>query len=227
MLGEPGLRRMVRQAAWIRSLMATYVKSPRGTSVGGLFGERPGKEVLQWNGAQQAAFLIYVGQTTRDAVAECDYRWAEILRDDDDGDPSLGDAAFYGAQSLLNTDQGIRGLLAITNDLCYVRSMKLGLDEWFTSESSGASDQSSVDVVLASMDELPIADFLTSLSAELTSFDWRTSSAPCLTDEERTRKSAFRGSGGYRELRRQLLDHLRRGTGDVAEAAQEVYQLLG
>ena len=227
MLGERGLKRMVRQAAWIRSLMATYIKSARGTAIGGLFGERPGKEVLRWNGAQQVAFLIFVGQTIRDAVAECEHPWAEALRLDDEGDEEKDDPAFYGAHSLLNTDQGVRGLLFVTNDLCYVQSKKLGLDDWFTAESSGASHQSAVDTILEDLDELPVSEFLEELSSELASFDWRTSSAPDLLDEQRTIKSAFRGSGGYRELRRQLLVHLRNGTGDVADAADEVHYSLG
>ena len=227
MLGERGLRRMVRQAAWIRSLMATYVKSARGTAVGGLFGERPEKEVLHWNGAQQAAFLIYVGQKMRDAVVECDHPWAEALRVDDERDEEQDDPVFYGSHSLLNTDQGVRGLLSVTNDLCYVRSNSLGLDEWFTTESSGASDQLAVDTILKDLDELPVSGFLADLSSELARFDWRTSSAPDLLEVQRTIKSAFRGSGGYRELRRQLLDHLRNGTSDVSDAADEVFRSLG
>ena len=56
----------------------------------------------------------------RDAVEESDYAWAEVLREEDDWDAETDDPAFYGAHSLLNTDQGIRGLLFVTNDLCYV-----------------------------------------------------------------------------------------------------------
>lgn len=227
MLGERGLKRMVRQAAWIRSLMATYIKSARGTAIGGLFGERPGKEVLHWNGAQQVAFLIFVGQTIRDAIGECDHSWAETLRLDDEGDEEHDNPAFYGAHSLLNTDQGVRGLLSVTNDLCYVRSSVLGLDKWFAAESSSASDQTAVDTILKDLDHLPVSKFLADLSSDLARFDWRTSSAPDLSDEQRTIKSAFRGSGGYRELRRQLLVHLGNGTGDVADAAKEVYLSLG
>jgi len=64
MLGEPGLTdAMVSQAAWIRSLMATFVKlwEGRGVSIGGLFGARLGnhREALPWSRAQQAALLIW------------------------------------------------------------------------------------------------------------------------------------------------------------------------
>ena len=231
MLGELGLKPMVRQAAWIRSLMATYVKSARGTAIGGLFGERPGKEVLHWNGAQQAAFFIHVGQNMRDAVADCEYMWAETLRHDQEVEDEVGeqsdDLAFYGPHSLLNTDQGVRGLLFITNDLCYMRSGSLGLDRWFTDESSDASDHLVVGTIMNPLDKSCVSRFLADLSSELARFDWRTSSAPGLSEEQRTIKSAFRGSGGYRELRRQLLVHLGNGTGDVANAAKEVHLSLG
>ncbi len=63
MLGESGLREvMVSQAAWIRALTATYVRSweSRGASIGGLYGAPVGGQqgVLPWSRAQQAAFLI-------------------------------------------------------------------------------------------------------------------------------------------------------------------------
>ena len=227
MLGERGLKRMVRQAAWIRSLMATYVKSARGTSIGGLFGGRPGKNVLPWDGAQQAAFLIMVGQKMRDAVSEADYDWAGVLREEAESDDDDKDAAFYGANSLLNTDQGIRGLLVVTNDLCYVQSEQLELESWFSSDSSGASDQEAIDEELESLNQHYVADFLDELCFALAKFDWRTSAAPDLTEEERVLKTAYRGGSGYRELRRQLLNHLRNESGRVAEAAEDVLSLIG
>ena len=217
---------MVRQAAWIRSLMATYVKSTHGTRIGGLFGGRPDKEVLPWNGAQQAAFLILMGQRVRDAVEECDYSWAQILREEAGEDEDEEAQAFYGASSLMNTDQGIRGLLSVTNDLCYVLADELQLEGWFSSTSSGADDQYSVNAELDKLQVQPVAQFLGELGVELAKFDWRTSSAGRLSEDERILKSAYRGSGGYRELRRQLISHLRSGTGRVADAATEVYDLM-
>ena len=229
MLGERGLKPMVRQAAWIRSLMSTYVKSARGTRIGGLFGGRPGREVLGWNGAQQAAFLILMGQKMRDAVALCDYEWAETLREEagyPDGDM---DPAFYETYSLLNTDQGVRGLLFVTNDLCSILAEHLGLEDWLSSSSgaSGADDPDAISDELDDLDERPAAKFLDDLSAALAMFDWRTSRAPGLTEDERILKTTYRGGSGYRELRRQLLLHLKNDDGLVADAASEAYGLLG
>ena len=230
MLGERGLRRMVRQAAWIRSLMATYVKSTRGTRIGGLFGGKPGSDFLPWNGAQQAAFLILMGQKMRDAVVESDFEWVEVLRDEDEfyDEGEEKHPAFYGANSLLNTDQGIRGLLFVTNDLCYVMADVLELENWFRFTSSGASDPNAIEEELNNLRQLPVADFLDELSFELAKYDWRTSAATGLTEEQRVQRAAYRGSSGYKEIRLQLLEHLLTGgTKRIADAASNVYGLLG
>ena len=68
--------------------------------------------------------------------------------------------------------------------------------------------------------------FLSELGKVLATYDWRASSAPHLSDDERLRKAAFRGSGGYKELRREVLTHLAKGTGDVARAAKAAIKLL-
>ena len=229
MLGESGLKRMVRQAAWIRSLMASYVKSSRGTSIGGLFGGRPGREFLPWNGAQQAAFLIFVGQRVHGAITECDYDWARALRSDSvsEDEDETQDRAFYGPNSLLNTDQGIRCLLFVTNDLCYTMADYLGIQDWFSYTSSGADDAGAIDEALEELWELRVAEFVLDLSSELARFDWRTSAADGLDEEERVVKAAYRGSGGYRVLRTQVLHHLSIVPGEVGNAAMKVIDLLG
>ena len=86
MLGESGLKAMVRQASWIRSLTATYVKTERGTRIGGLFGRGTEKGISRWNGAQQAAFLILVGQKIQEAINDSDYEWAQSLRTEEKQD---------------------------------------------------------------------------------------------------------------------------------------------
>ena len=227
MLGETGLKPMVRQAAWIRSLMATYVKSAHGTRIGGLFGGRPNKEVLGWNGAQQTAFLVLMGQKMRDAIAKCNRSWAALLRESFGPGEGSHDPAFFSGNSLLNTDQGIRGLLSVTNDLCYLMADHLELEKWYSYSWSGADDEDAVNQELEELKGHSVVAFLENLSSELAEFDWRTSSAPGLTEDERVLKTTYRGSSGYRELRRQLLGHLRNGTGNVASAASEAYDLLG
>jgi len=234
MLGEPGLKQaMVSQAAWIRSLMATYVKAWEGKQVkiGGLFGAKLGsnKEVLPWSRAQQAAFLILMGQKISDAIKKCKEPWAECLRKKTNKEDfeQVEDLAFAGHYTLLNTDQGIRAILYITNDLCYVCAEKLKLETWVTDLDSGTTDESAVSEALKSVEKQEVAKWLENIVDGLATYDWRTSAAPNLKDDERTLKAAFRGSGGYKELRLQLLRHLANQKGDIGNRSKDVLTYLG
>ena len=231
MLGEKGLR-FVSQAAWIRSLMATYVKSweGRGVRIGGLFGAAVGshEEVLPWNRAQQAAFLMYMGQCLKNQIDECTDPWAAILREHTQQDfLDEQDPAFWGVHSLLNTDQGIRGILYVTNDCCYVLTKELELEEWAMDDEVGATDDEAVNQALESLEKQKVAPFIKGVASKLAHYDWRSSSAPNLSDEERLRKAAFRGGGGYKELRFDLLRHLTTETGDVGKVAKTILSILG
>jgi len=231
MLGDPGMG-MVTQAAWVRSLMATYVKSAegRGVVVGGLFGAPVGKDelLLPWSGAQQAAFLMLVWQEIKQAVEGLKGGWASSLRSGSGSSPKSGlDAAFAGEHSLLNTDQGVRGVLYITNDLCFILADELKLSEWTVGESASAVDEAAATVALNSLQKQAVAGFLEDMAQGLASYDWRTASAAELSPSERTAKLVFRGSGGYRELRQQLLTHLARADGRVARIARQIRKKLG
>jgi hypothetical protein len=233
MLGESGLRRaMASQAAWIRSLVATYVKSweGRGVSIGGLFGAPLGEKesVLPWSRAEQAAFLMLAGRKLLEAIGNADYHWAQVLRERPQEEllEAEKDPAFYGSHTLLSTDQGIRGFLYVTNHLCYVRADKLNLKGWVMDEETdsdeGAVDKQAVSKALESLEQQSVASFLEDIARGLAKYDWRTSAAPELSEEQRTYKRALRGTGGYRELRTQLFGHLTKEDGEVSEAARDV-----
>jgi hypothetical protein len=234
MLGDSGLTRsMVSQAAWIRSLLATFVKLWEGprVSIGGLFGASLGKsdEVLPWSRAQQVAFLIYVGQCVRDAIRDSKESWAKALRQAQSQGKifnSHEDPAFYGRYSLLTTDQGIRGLLYVVNDTCYIRAKELKLSSWRLEGEAEASDEHAIRDAIGSLERQPAADFLKEIADALSKYDWRTSSAPDLSEREQLKKAALRGSGGYKELRRDLLRHLAREGNDVGKAAKNVASAL-
>jgi DGQHR domain-containing protein len=230
MLGEPGQKQhMVTQAAWIRSLMATFIKpwgKEGGARIGGLFGTPLGshKEVLAWDGAQQAAFLILAGQKLQTALHEERKGWAKSLREL--AKESEDDPIFYGDYSLLSTDQGIRGFLSIVNDLCYVRAQNLKLSSWISDGNARPTDQEAVDDAINSLRKHEASSFLTEIASALSKYDWRTSSAPGLGEEDRKRKAALRGSGGYKELRLELLDLLRNEKSDVGTAAKKALGTL-
>lgn len=227
MLGEREQNRWVSQSAWIKTLMSTLVRpwEGRNKKIGGLFGSRLGEdgEVLRWNRAQQAAFLIFAWQKLHLAITETKKQWATDLRSEAkkkaDLPSSKDDAAFYGKHSLITTDQGVRGYLHILNDLCFTMAPNLKLDTWQIKENASANDSGTVTAILKSISKHPVAKFLDSIATGLATFDWRTSSTPNLSDDLRRQKLVFRGSGGYKELRAQLLEHLKGRADDVGKAA--------
>ena len=226
-------RPMVSQSAWVRALLATYVKSWEGpgTRVGGLFGsEKDGHEPrLQWTRTQQAAFLLHVWMELAAAVRKTKGEWATALRKQDRLARLAADEdlAFFGNGSLFTTDPGIRGVLNISNDLCWVRSEELELSDWRAPDEATATDQKAVSKALESFKRRNAADFIMLMASSLAKFDWRTSTAPGLTAAQERDKRALRGSGGYLQLRRDLVALLAQEKGDVGSAASRVKELLG
>ena len=236
MLGEKGYKGlMVTQAAWVRSLLVSLVKSWEGPGVriGGLFGSSVGQHdtVLPWNRAEQAAFLVVVGQMVKEAIGHVKQPWAKALREQTM--PSVfeqdDDLAFYGPNSLINQDQGIRILLQVINDVVYVRADDLALHDWGGEQGGDGTDEEQVSSSAESLrNRRKIACYLKQLAECLATYDWRSSDAPGLTEEERRLKASFRGSGGYKELRKHILEHVVRcKTGEVNKAAQEVMDSMG
>jgi hypothetical protein len=209
-----------------------------GTRTGGLFGAGRAQDqsVLPWNRAMQAAFLIYAGRAVCKAVTASKAKWAVHLRPIDalNGPDTGPDPAFYGRFSLLATDQGIRGLLQVINDLCYVTADDLGLHDWTweglfmrrKGREAPATDEIAATLALDSLEGTRIGGFLTSVGQALSSYDWRTSSTPDLPEDVRLHQAVFRGSSGYKEMRRQLILHLTHASGTVATAARKVKNLV-
>lgn len=227
MLGERGAEG-VSQSAWIRSIMATLIKpwSQRGKNTGGLFGSRldEDEEVLGWNRAQQAAFLIFCWKEFAASVEKDAGDWAKSLRTIDKArsHPIDGDAAFLGPYSLIATDQGVRGFLQIINDITYFSAAKWRLNEWYSENSSSAADVEAVSEAVKSFEKTQAATPLKALIRVLALFDWRTSGTPDLDEKARRAKLVFRGSGGYKELRLQLLEHIERSGSDFADLASKI-----
>lgn len=211
------------QSAWIKSLMATLVRpwEGRGAKLGGLFGGRvtDDEDVLGWSRAQQAAFLIQAWQSLKKEVTGTELSWAQTLRGES---KSTLDLALYGTHSLLATDQGIRGVLHVLNDLVLLSASRLNLRNWKPGPSAGANDVAAVSAALAGLKKEPVAEFLEELAKALVDFDWRTSAAAGLTEEQRRAKLVFRGSSGYKELRAQLLEHTSKKPGNVGATAHNV-----
>ena len=232
MLGSRGMKGlMATQSAWVRSIMASFVKSweGRGVRIGGLFGSKVGvhNTVLPWNLDEQGAFLIYVGNTLRKAIEQTEEEWAVELRNRVTSE--AGDAAFFGQHNLLNQDQGIRTLLQVTNDLCYLEADELGLIDVIPLEGFKQTSHKTMSEAIKEFEtNQKLACFIGKLSEDLAKYDWRASGCPGLTEAERTLKASFRGSGGYSQLRRNVLERLMQSNSTgVAGRAGDVYRALG
>lgn len=202
----------VTQAAFVRSLMTTYVKSGRGTPVGGLFGSPVDEAVPSWSRVQQSAFLLAVWRSVAEAVGESNAEWANMLRELSHGDnhDQPWDAAFTSQYSLFSTDQGVRGVLQITNDLTVMAYDSLNLDDWTDTRGleEDEIDHDAVSAMVESITTSVIGQHLDELARALVEFDWRTSRTPNLPEEARVKQLAYRGGSGYKELRVRLLEHL-------------------
>jgi DGQHR domain-containing protein len=227
MLGEKK-NRWVTQSAWIKSLMATFVRPWHGRrdAPGGLFGSRmiEGDEVLGWSRAQQAAFLIYAWQLLREAILNSQEPWAKktIIEQIKAKADSPKDAPFYGPHSLLVTDQGVRGFLHILNDLCFLNASRLDLRSWQVQSSASASDAEAVIAAIRTLPKQKLTAFVKKIAHELATFDWRTSADPSNSEAERKEKLVFRGSSGYKEIRSQLLEHLKKPGNEVGTIASRL-----
>ena len=241
MLGE-SKSGQVTQAAFIRSLMTSYVKrwGIGEEKVGGLFGAELHSDmddVLQWTRPQQAAFLVNFWRSLSDSVKDSKSDWAKSIRqhstDRDipfDNSKLKLDPAFASNYSLLATDQGVRGVLQVTNDMTFVAADDLRLSDWEWSAEleEGAISESSVTTALSSLRHQSVAKYIKAISSRLSDFDWRTSSTPGLSETERRSQMVYKGSSGYKELRRQLL-HCLAGASEkaVKTAASETISRLG
>ena len=219
----------VSQAAWIRALMATFVRRFDGgrSGLGGLFGAPVGEDqlVLPWTRVQQAAFLILAWQLIQTRIEETAEPWAEHLREN--AVTTTPDPAFFGPHALLNSDQGVQGVLRVLNDMLYIRASELDLKEWEEAIEAEASDPEAISETIERLKDQKAAQYLDQIARNLAPFDWRKAAAPGLDEAERTAKMAFRGTGGYKELERQVLQQIAQADDDSGEAARTVMELLG
>ncbi|MFW8744903.1 DGQHR domain-containing protein [Mesorhizobium japonicum] len=225
--------RMVSQAAWIKSLLSTFVKEWTGSDlkIGGLFGaSKNGNELfLPWNRPMQAALLITIGNHLQESIKNTDQHWAKSLRLGMQDDFLLeDDPAMFGEYSLLSTDQGIRGVLHVYNDLLFVSAEELELEKWTAEDifqdrlNNSATDIDAQDKAIDSLADSDIEKFIESVAVCLANYDWRTSATPGIDEAERKSKLIFRGSSGYKEIRKELISHLNTCQGSVGIAAKKI-----
>ena len=229
MLGASGKGNMVTQAAWVRALTATCLKTPRTRkqSIGGLFtSNQCSKEPLPWTRAQQAAFILEAGRLLRDQVLAHKGEWARTLRGEAARreEPAEPDPAFYGRNSLLGGDQGIGAFLQVLNDVTVTMVSKLGLCSWQLVEDDDMVHLRQVSQALADLRRQPVGKMLNELAAALAPSDWRSFSFEDLDEDERRFKAGLRGGGGYKQFKARLLGEVATKGGDVGKAAMEALE---
>ena len=223
MLGESGAGK-VSQAAFVRSLTAAFF----GTGVGrtgrkGLFQAAPKdqQEPLKWTRSQQVALVLEFWRLVKESVESggCPEWATAFIEAQPERDP------FDDRSSMLNQDMGVRAAHAVVNDFLYHCVKEWGLANWM-SEEFGETDTSEQDIssALVTMRKQNFYKAFKDMAFELTSFDWRSLDGPGVRDNrelELTRR-AYRGSGGYTLLTRDIIGALseskKENVASVAEA---------
>lgn len=210
MLAEPRSP-YIRQATWIRAFMNSFIKNTsKSSKSGGLFGvsSHDSESIIPWTRSQQTAFIIYFGNTLLDALRNYNGEWINALRRNktaDLDDPS-SDAGMFDKRSLLNTDQGIRSILSLLNDVCVSNLRHQDFIEWHPGEESGAFSEDSITKELSAIDKMNFSVLIKDFCNTIVAYDWRTAAAPELDEEAARQKMIFRGSGGYVELKKDLIE---------------------
>jgi hypothetical protein len=207
MLGERNSG-TVSQATWVNAIFNSFL-GPGARSIKGLFAANVSQTLgpLDWSRPQQAAFLIFLWTLLREAVLAKNNGWVVGLRDSADlGDHPDRDLAFEGKDSLLNQEQGVRGICRLFNELLFIECQRLKLNEWRTDDIDiGETRNSDIEKCLMELNKQPFTQEIKELAFALAEFDWRSSNAPNLSGEESQKKAAFRGAGGYGLMRTALL----------------------
>lgn len=227
MLGERG-KRGVTQAAWVRALTSTFLASGHGKGTKGLFGCSVSDTIgpLPWTRPQQAAFLIQLWSFMRDEVAHSSEPWVIDLRSGASKQrplelEGLDDQAFLGSQTMLNQEQGMRGLLSVANEIFFAAALQLGLDKW-EPEVISELPETEIAEAIETLNKMPFIPFMAEFAKCAAKFDWRSADAESLQEKEKLMRRAFRGSGGYAALRDELLKHLSSCGGAIGDWALAV-----
>lgn len=229
----------VSNAAFIRSLNSSFIKKwNSGEKVGGLFGSIPKKDgsaarVIPWKRSQQAAFLVTLWRSVCKAVENSSAEWKISISKNEQRN-LINDLppAFAGENTLLATDQGVRAIHNIFNAIFQDIPGELELEAWNSNEEILESPtEESINIAIDSFARMKKANRALDQISEvlINNFDWRLSSAPGLEENEKKIQSAYRGSGGYSMMMRELLEVLSVSdslSAEVKKAAKDVSATL-
>ncbi|WAC23446.1 DGQHR domain-containing protein [Blastomonas sp. SL216] len=217
----------VTQAGWVQAITTSFLSTGSGRSASGLFAAdiTPASGPLPWSRPQQAAFLIMLWDRIRASIMNDNHQWVEQLSRPD-GQATLAPDpgyAFIGNRTMLNQEQGVRGVLAVANEIFFsIAQLKPELFDLETRIVAGAATtQDDVTVAIGELGRSNLSKYISDFCDAISGFDWRSADAPGLGDDLRMLKRAFRGSSGYVALREQLFRHLAANANEIAKVADE------
>ena len=206
MLGQKGEGR-VSQAAWVRSLLGSFLGTGRGKGRHGLFQAAVvEQEPLGWNRPQQVAFLITLWAELFESIETENADWVERYREAER-------SPVEDKSSMLNQDMGVRAVNAAVNDIFLAGARAAAKEEkawnWdFEPTDDTETTEADIDGALKTLRKTQIFDLVQAAATSLASFDWRSVDGPDVKGSDiEMEKRAFRGSGGYTVLVSQILDH--------------------
>jgi DGQHR domain-containing protein len=233
----------ITQAAFINSLMASFIRrytSGSGTRIGGLFGSRPGTHEIElnWVREQQAAFLIVCWRLIRNAVMRTKSQWAKALLSKygqefkSYSETQRHELLFSGPDTQLAADQGVRGYMKILNDMLWIanENKELDLREWDWVRKTKQDDNAAVSDALRQFEKHCVKSlkYVNAVAETLADFDWRLPSALNPNEAAYAVQASYRGSSGYREIRRRMLEFIKeKGEKQVSGLASGILEKLG
>jgi len=215
----------VTQAGWVQAMTTSFLSTGSGRSAKGLFAAdiTPVTGPLPWSRPHQAAFLINIWNAIKAAVSNVQLPWvAPLLQPDGQQDmDTSSNIAFLGPRTMLNQEQGVRGVLAVANEIFFsLAQRRPDLFELDTDIEAGVTTTPhDVTTALSEFEGSELRELITGFAQAIAEFDWRSADAPGLDEQSRLVKRAFRGSSGYVALREQLFSHLSKAPGEIAMIA--------
>lgn len=212
------------QSAFIRALSDTYLKRSSGKQISGLFADvLPNKnyEEIRWVRAQQAAFLILLWENIAISASTSNEVWAlaligekkEIMLFDTDEENNASikiNDAFLSKNSMISRDQGVTGISMFTNDLFFVAANQFDDYDFNEIEWKGDIDErqieiNSIDMAIEQFRKSKLNTLIKDVANELMHFDWRMPTAHFDNESQQDFQKKYKGTGGYREVWRDLL----------------------
>jgi len=201
MIGESG-GPIMSQSAFIRTLVNSFFRKSLGLYASEFTNND--NQILNWNRAQQAAFIILIWDKIKDALKNnTELIWAQKLRgESSDG---LTDLAFEGSNSFLTRDQGVRAIMVFVNDFFFklMNESIIDLNKYVWDEvlvDSVITEEAIDESLKIFQEDSVFIELIQSLAKNIIKVDWRTASAKFDNESERRTQLIYKGSTGYAEF---------------------------